>query len=227
MYVNKRMSSTEIAKIFGCTHRTILLRLNKMGVNRRMNSDSVFNYNNKERPKELDSYDFMYDAYVNKSLPKSSIAKILDVSPNCVDRALRKLNIHVRDSSESKVGRRNGKDSPRWNGGVTSLSSLLREYYQINISPKIRERDEYRCQLCGAKSNLHTHHIVPFSKIIKEICSEHPELDIEKDKEKLYNIIIRDERFNDENNLITYCKNCHLFIIHKYKKSISSQALKQ
>ena len=42
----------------------------------------------------------------------------------------------------------------------------------------------------------------------------------------LYNIITKDKRFLDENNLITFCKECHYFKIHKYKhkKTISSQA---
>jgi len=36
--------------------------------------------------------------------------------------------------------------------------------------------------------------------------------------QELYKIIVNDERFLDEDNLITYCKECHLFKIHKYKK---------
>jgi hypothetical protein len=43
---------------------------------------------------------------------------------------------------------------------------------------------------------------------------------------KLYSLIIADNRFLDENNLITFCKECHYFEIHEYKhkKTISSQA---
>ena len=37
-------------------------------------------------------------------------------------------------------------------------------------------------------------------------------------------IIISDKRFLDENNLITYCKNCHLYIIYGYDKTIRSEA---
>lgn len=224
MYVNQHMSSVEIGKALNCTHRTVLLRLEKMGIKRRTNSEGAFNHIKKNRPKELDSYEYMNYFYVEQQLTKDAIGAMLDVSPACVGRALKTLGIHIRDNTESKIGKRKGPESPRWKGGVTPLNFRLREYYQINISPRIRERDEYKCQLCGSNSNLHTHHINPFSKIIREIIKEHPELNLKENQEELYNIIVNDARFLDENNLVTYCRDCHLFIIHKYKKSISNQA---
>ena len=38
------------------------------------------------------------------------------------------------------------------------------------------------------------------------------------DKYKLYEIIINDKRFTNEDNLITYCRDCHLFKIHGYTR---------
>ena len=46
----------------------------------------------------------------------------------------------------------------------------------------------------------------------------------DKTHEELYDVIINDERFLDEDNLITLCKDCHLFGVHGYKKSISNEA---
>ena len=98
------------------------------------------------------------------------------------------------------------------------------------MSPKAAKRDDYTCQLCGAKHVvLHVHHIRPFSEIVAEILNEHPMLDPNDvdDKLELYEIITHDPRFLDEDNLITFCKDCHLFKIHNYKrKTTSSQALK-
>ena len=42
---------------------------------------------------------------------------------------------------------------------------------------------------------------------------------------ELYDIITHDSRFLDEDNLITFCRDCHFFEIHNYdRKTISSQA---
>lgn len=54
--------------------------------------------------------------------------------------------------------------------------------------------------------------------IFDTILSENPKLDPERDKEELYHIMINDERIKDLDNLITYCKDCHLHKIHGYKK---------
>ena len=43
-------------------------------------------------------------------------------------------------------------------------------------------------------------------------------MDIIEDREKMYDIITHDPRFLDIDNLITYCKDCHFYKIHKYKK---------
>lgn len=110
----------------------------------------------------------------------------------------------------------------RWN---KPLESRCRQFYQNNISPEVRKRDNYTCQICGSHNNLHTHHIIPFATIIKKICNEHKELNVVDKVDELYNIIIADPRFLDKNNLITYCKNCHLFKIHNYNKTIRSEAL--
>lgn len=42
-------------------------------------------------------------------------------------------------------------------------------------------------------------------------------------KTKEWYIAINDKRFLDLNNLITYCKDCHYYKIHKYKKFVGGQ----
>lgn len=222
LYITEKMSSTELAKRFEVSHRTILNHLDKMGVERRNLEESHFASNKKEYPIEFSDYEYMYNLYVVEHNTKEQIGKMFNCAPHVIDRVLKKLHIHVRDASEAKIGVQKGKSHHNWKGGISSLNSRCREFFQKNISPKVRERDGYRCVLCGCKSNLHVHHIIPFSSIIEEIISEHPELDVENDTELLYEIIVSDERFLNQENLITYCKECHLFVIHKYTKTISN-----
>lgn len=221
MYVNQRLSTVKIANHFGCTPRTINLRLEKMNVPRRTLIEAQYASNGRSQPAEFESYDTMYELYVNQKLTKDELGNRFGVSPACVGRALIRLGISVRGTSEAQLGTRNGHKHPNWKGGVTSLNLRVREYYQLNISPQVRERDGYRCQICGCNSNLHTHHIIHLSDIITEILKENPDLDPVTDINELYNIIIRDPRFLDLDNLITYCRDCHINI---HKKSTSSEA---
>ena len=78
----------------------------------------------------------------------------------------------------------------------------LREAFETQLTQKAMKRDNFCCQLCGSKKNLQVHHIVPFKKILSDIISEHPEYNIENNKEELYKIAVTDSRFLDLNNLM-------------------------
>ena len=76
-----------------------------------------------------------------------------------------------------------GEKNPRWNGGWNP-------YYGPNWESQRKlalKRDNYTCQLCGAKSGqIDVHHQIPFSK-----CDNYKEA-------------------NSLDNLITVCQKCHL-----------------
>lgn len=67
----------------------------------------------------------------------------------------------------------NGQDINYWNFK-----------FPQNIKDKVLKRDEYECQVCGCKANLHIHHMTP-----RQFGGEH-----------------------NENNLITLCAKCHKYI---------------
>ena len=144
-----------------------------------------------------------------------------NIDAGTIRRQMQNLGIPTKTNSESKIGLMVGENHPNWKGGVSKLNALLREYFNTNLSPLVAKRDNYTCQLCGATHViLHVHHIKWFSEIVDEIMNEHPDLlpNNPKDMQVLYDIITHDERFLDLDNLITYCKDCHLYRIHEYKK---------
>lgn len=225
LYCDDKMSANQIGKMYGTEHTTIIRLLKKHGIKTRDLSEAQFNY------KGVDVDDLFYDA--NKldvlhngfNLSCVDLGERINVSPGTVRRQMQRLGIHTKNNSESKVGLLVGDRHPNWQGGKTSLYDLLREYYNVNIAPKIKERDNYTCQECGATDvELHTHHIKRFCDIVREICGENSDLDPNNplDKQALYFLIIQDPRFLDENNIITLCKECH--INQHRRKTISSQA---
>lgn len=215
MYENGK-STTEIAKEIGITHRSVQNHLKHCGVKLRTNSESHFTKNNKDFPKELTDFETVYDIYVSRRTSKSDMAKMLGVSPNVVDRVLREFGIRKRDSSESKIGISAGAKHPNWKGGRITLYKRLREYFSTNQVRKVLKRDGNKCQICGDTHKLQVHHIKPFKEIFEEILAEHKDLDVQKNKEELYKIMVNDKRMNDLDNLITYCKICH-YKVHGYK----------
>ena len=99
---------------------------------------------------------------------------------------------------ENKLKRMFGKENPAWKGGIYKLSRQIRfsrKYKEWR--KKVVERDNYTCQKCGKKKELHAHHKIPFIKIIRKF-------NIKNTKEannckELWEI----------SNGQTLCKDCH------------------
>ena len=183
-------------------------------------SESQFAHNKKEYPEDLDNFEKLYDMYISNRMSKKDIGFQYNVAPAVVDSRLKKFGIKIRGVSETMRGRFIGENHPNWKGGRTGIYMRLREYFSVNQTPNVLKRDHYCCQLCNSKKKLQVHHIKPFKEIFDEILNEHPELDIIKNEHELYDIMRNDSRLNNYDNLITYCKECHLFKVHGYKKSI-------
>jgi predicted DNA-binding protein YlxM (UPF0122 family) len=215
---NSGKSPNEIASIVGISRCGVKNHLKHCGIILRDISSGLFSYNCKEFPNELNEYETLYDMYVVQGLSSKNIAETLNVAPSVVKRCLKKYDIHIRDNSEAKLGLMKGETHPNWKGGRTSLYLRLREFFGTHQVQEVLKRDHYKCQMCGSEHKLQVHHIKHFKNIFEEILSEHKELNLNDNENELYNIIVNDDRFNNLNNLITYCKECHLYKVHKYKK---------
>lgn len=223
---NDGFTPNQIADKVGLSRGAVKGHLRHNNIKFRSISKGLFCFNKKEFPKELENYESLYDMYVIQKLSKKDIAETFNVATHVVNRCLKSFNIHVRNCSEAKYGLFVGEKHPRWKGGVSGLYVRLREYFRCHQIAEVVKRDGKKCQMCGSKHRLQVHHIRHFKDIFYEILNEHPEFDMQKDQDKLYNIMVNDERFNDLNNLITYCRDCHLFKVHGYKKHNDKKQIK-
>lgn len=217
LYFNHMMSANQIGALFDITHKHVLDIIRKTGANPRDMSHSQILYNKKEYSPLLDDAKWLEYQHWNKNKSCKEIGEMLGYDAGTIRRKMHKLGIKTKSNAESKIGLMSGEKHPNWQGGLTPLKSLLREYFHVNIVPKIAKRDHYICQKCGVTHTiLHIHHMRPFSEIVNEIVEEHPELNVEipHDRLLLYELVIKDNRFLDESNLVTLCKSCHIKI-HK------------
>lgn len=175
-------SSTEIAKQFGTSHRTILLRLKKHTIERRTLSESQWNFKSKEIPEDFSNKEVMERLYLKEGLSKKELGIRYNCDPCVIDRVLKNLGIKIRNNSESKVGLMTGDNHPDWKGGISTLSQRIREYCSDNSLKKdilCRDGNQY----------------YPLSPV--------------DDADKLYEIAVKDKELNNPNNLITVCSMCH------------------
>ena len=73
----------------------------------------------------------------------------------------------------------------------------------------------------GSTEHLEVHHIRRFRDIFNEILEENKITsdNLLENEEDLFMKMKDDPRFLDPDNLITYCRDCHLFKIHGYKRN--------
>lgn len=227
LYVNDKLSPLNLAKMYECSIRAIKTALIRKGVSIRSHRESQYALLGKtidDIDQRIYDKDWLYTMHIVERKSVKEIAKMTGVQPITIYKQAHLFGIQTRNNSQSKVGLMVGEKHPNWKGGISPLNILLREYVQCNLNPIVAKRDAYTCQMCGAtRACLNIHHKIPFSQIVQQIISEHPDLSVLDNKQELYGIVVADCRFNDIDNLITYCKECHIKIHNKHIKSISSQ----
>jgi hypothetical protein len=170
LYVDENLSANKIGQMYNTTSKVIRCNLKKRGVHIRGLQECQYTLQGKELPPEFFDRDFMFHMHREEHKDCARMGEYFGVNTGTVSRQLKRLGITPLTNSEVKKGLKVGKDHPNWKGGVTELDKLLREFFQVNCVPQVAKRDNYTCQMCGATHTvLHVHHIIPFSKIVKDI----------------------------------------------------------
>ncbi len=96
-----------------------------------------------------------------------------------------------------------GENHYNWQGGKTEIKHRLRESGEYHAwRRKVFERDNRKCQECGAEdTELHAHHIKRFSDLLDEVVEEFGELTFK-------NALSYESLWGVQNGK-TLCKECH------------------
>lgn len=223
LYVNKKLSAIDIAKRYDCTHNTIINIVRKHGYETRGQRESIYASTYSKLDERLLDREWLYDMYWHAKLTCDDIAKILSVSSSTVVKQMHRFNIKLRKGKERKHKKRNNR--------LSQLIIAARHFHVNMLKGAILKRDNFTCQVCGAKdTQLNVHHIHHFNDIIDEIIEDYPDCDVTTDEgyNTLFELIITDVRFIDPDNQITLCTKCHKAIHSpnkKISKTISNQVL--
>lgn len=201
-YQNEKLSAHRLSCEYGTTDDAIKKRLKARGIHVRdysesQTSESVSAYLKDEK--------WLRQKYLEENLSTRQIAEIIGCNSSSVVRRLNSFGIR----EQSHRGRY--KVNLRYDH---SFIKSLRGFNTKVLNSVILKRDRFKCSLCGkSDTTLHVHHIRPLPEIINEILAEHPDLDpYDSDQAaQLFEIITKDSRFIDENNLITLCEGCHAY----------------
>ena len=219
LWVTKNMNINEISEFLKVPKRPIKRAISALKISKTQRRMLTLL---EKLPEDLKRKEKLEDLYIRQEKSLFELSKEYKITVGSVKKVLDYFNI-PRRSQKDAARLLCGEKSPHWRGGVSPVYERLRAYSRDNIHKKVIDRDNHMCQMegCGCTENLHAHHKIPLRKLYFEILKEHPELDIndEKDAEELLRIMKADSRINDLDNFITYCETCHLFKVHGYTKN--------
>lgn len=131
LYIDRKLSSVQIAKRFNCSKSMILSRLYKYDIPIRRTKLKIKVTKNKLR-----------HLYTNRGLSIHKISKVLNISPTTAYKRLIECGISLRNISEALKGRRPWNKGKHLSGATKrKLSKVFREIW---TNPEYREKMEVR-----------------------------------------------------------------------------------
>lgn len=209
LYCKQKFSIRKIAKIFGCSRfpiHNLLIKYNiirregnyKKGKPKCNNCDKVISYT-------ATRCQSCYLQILKKRLKANKKGK-----PCCIDCG-KELSSYAKKIKRCKSCASKGENNPNYIHGKGREPYPL--YFNNKLKEKIKQRDDYICQLCNITEE---EHLIVFGIVL----SVHH---IDYDKANC-----------DEDNLITLCQNCNLranfnrkYWIKYFKKALISKEDKQ
>lgn len=222
LYLNKHLSALQIANMYGTSHHVVIGHLQHNGIETRTMQEAqrVLNGNYFIHPALMDK-DNLINLHYNHHYSLGVIADIYRCDLQVVKTCFNNLGIKY-------YTQKNSLEAPPAiyvdHHFEASLTQKARSYCNQVINPVILYRDQYKCRLCGSNENLEVHHhILSLSQIVYICADMNMQYSISDNIEQLFEIVKHDALFNDLDNMVTLCSNCHHKIHYAYKNITENQ----
>ena len=197
-----------------CNDMTLEQLVNKYGYTRYKTKQLLKEFDIvKQKNKTLDRkiYDdkeLLYDLYVTQKKSIQLISAELNCSEETISRKLKVFGIPTRKNHVSKSDR---------NKSYSNYKILLkksRKKFNNELRVKRLKIDNFKCQCCGKTTKLEVHHIKTLQSMVDDTLQYFGIKDLSNvDIRKLIADIVQERYdYNDLDNLITVCKDCHIKI---------------
>lgn len=215
-YINKKLTSKEVAKLIGCTDVTIRNYLVKFNILIRSKKEVLSGNKRISKWTKIITREYLEEEYIKKEKNTSEIERELGCGSGVVRSYLIKFKIPLRSKKIILQKFFKNTKGNHYIDGRTPLYNLIRnssKYFEWR--DKIFERDNYTCQECknrSCKDNivvLNVHHIKLFCVLLEEFLQCYNQFSPIEDKETLVRLAISYQPFWDLNNGKTLCKKCH------------------
>ena len=232
-YVEKVLSTPEIAEKVGCNVDTVNSRLRKYEIEIRRRGHRRLNKNYAPVGKgKLFTPEFLFENYITRGLSSTDIGKIKGCPDYVVIYYLEKWKIPIRSAEENHATenykkKTSGENSIHWKGGPSSLYEAIRSLYEYGEwRIACLERDGFTCRDCGSQEeSLHVHHTSKFFiDLLREFTQLYSEYSPEEDIEKLVEFAKVYRPFWNTDNGKTLCHDCHIKE-HTKEKKINASAV--
>jgi len=199
-YINKKLTITNISKLYNCSYITIQRRLKEFKINiRRQGWQQYYHFKGKNNPNFKGGLPSCLDCHKQLSRRDAKRCK------TCMGVYLSGKNSHMYGKNLS------GINSPRYIDGRTSIARRIRRLKEDeNWRTEVFKRDNYTCQECFKRgSNLNSHHVNKFKYILSDFLKEYDQFSPIEDKDSLVRLAIKYKPFWNLNNGKTLCTACH------------------
>ena len=175
--------------------------------------------------------EYLKNNYADKSVSLKTMSDYLDVSEVSLRTKAQRLGLTRKTVVNEKVcihcgkkiykygdntqcyncmlKNRKGENHPRWQGGISTLTDMIRRELWEVWGKKIMERDGYKCQICDTNKTVHVHHLRTLKSIRKRVLGLYPTLSLSDDKEIITYLVVGSHKLNEG---VTVCKKCHIML---------------
>ena len=197
-YIVKNMTISQLMKKHKFTRYKVKQLLKQFG---------IVKQKNKTKEKQIyDDSTLLYTKYVEERKSIQLIASELNCSDNTISRKLKKYGIKTRKNHVPKEYREKAYSNYK-----LLLNRSRRKFNGVLRIKRLRI-DKQKCYICDNNKKLEVHHIKTIQEMVDNTLEYFKNIDISIKEHRYFISDLVQQRYdyNDLNNIITLCKNCHI-----------------